>query len=46
MTSGARNCDNGGGWEREGEDPYFFRVFSENRAFPLGINAVFYLMTH
>ena len=40
------NCDNGDGWEREGEDDYFFHEFSEKRAYPLGINLLFYLMTH
>ena len=40
------NCDNGDGWEREGEDDGFFHEFSEKRAYPLGINVVFYLMTH
>ena len=40
------NCDNGDGWEREGENDFFFHEFSEKRAFPLGINIVFYLMTH
>jgi hypothetical protein len=46
MVFAAHNTDNGDGWEREGEDDYFFHQFSEKRAFPLGINAVFYLMTH
>ena len=40
------NTDNGDGWEREQEYPYFFREFSEKRAYPLGINIVFYVMTH
>jgi len=40
------NCDNGDGWEREGEDDGFFHEFSEKRAYPLGINIIFYLMTH
>jgi hypothetical protein len=38
--------DNGDGWEREGEYPYFFQEFSEKRAYPLGINIIFYVMTH
>ena len=42
------NTDNGDGWEREGEGQtdYFFRRFSENISFPLGINVIFYSMTH
>lgn len=40
------NTDNGDGWEREGENEYYFREFSEKRAFPLGINIIFYAMTH
>jgi hypothetical protein len=46
MVFAAHNTDNGDGWEREGEDDYFFHQFSEKRAFPLGINVLFYLMTH
>lgn len=42
----AHNTDNGDGWEREGENQYFFQEFSEKRAFPLGINVIFYAMTH
>ncbi len=40
------NTDNGDGWEREGEYEYYFREFSEKKAYPLGINIVFYAMTH
>jgi len=46
MVIATHNTDNGDGWEREGENLYFFREFSEKRAYPLGINIVFYLMTH
>ena len=42
----AHNTDNGDGWEREGEYEYFFKNFSEKIAFPLGINVIFYAMTH
>jgi hypothetical protein len=42
----AHNSDNGDGWEREGEFKYFFTEFSEKKAYPLGINVVFYAMTH
>lgn len=41
-----RNTDLGDGWEREGEDEWYFREFSEKKAYPLGINIVFYAMTH
>jgi Domain of unknown function (DUF4159) len=40
------NTDNGDGWEREGEDPYYFKQFSEKTAYPLAINVIFYVMTH
>ena len=40
------NTDLGDGWEREGEDPWYFHEFSEKKAYPLGINIVFYAMTH
>jgi hypothetical protein len=46
MVIATHNCDNGDGWEREGENDYFFHEFSEKRAFPLGINIIFYVMTH
>ena len=46
MVIATHNCDNGDGWEREGEDDAFFHEFSEKRAFPLGINIIFYIMTH
>jgi hypothetical protein len=46
MVIATHNTDNGDGWEREGEYQYFFRTFSEKRAYPLGVNIVFYLMTH
>ncbi len=40
------NTDLGDGWEREGEDPWYFKEFSEKKAYPLGINIVTYAMTH
>jgi len=46
MVIATHNTDNGDGWEREGEDIEYFKMFSESRAYPLGINIVFYLMTH
>ena len=46
MVIACFNTDNGDGWEREGTDEYFFHRFSENRAYPLAINIIFYSMTH
>ena len=40
------NTDLGDGWEREGEDPWYFKEFAEKKAYPLGINIVTYAMTH
>jgi hypothetical protein len=40
------NTDLGDGWEEEGTDPWFFKEFSEKKAYPLGINIIFYVMTH
>ena len=40
------NTDHGDGWEREGENEWYFRTFSEPFAYPMGINIVFYAMTH
>jgi hypothetical protein len=40
------NTDLGDGWEREGEDEWYFRTFSEPKSYPMGINIVFYAMTH
>jgi hypothetical protein len=40
------NTDNGDGWEREGDNEYYFREFAEKKAYPLGINIIFYAMTH
>ena len=46
MVIVCHNTDLGDGWEREGEDPWYFKEFSEKKAYPLGINIVFYSMTH
>ena len=40
------NSDVSDGWEREGENDTYFDRFSEKVAYPLGINILFYLMTH
>ena len=41
-----QNTDLGDGWEREGDNEYFFHEFSETKAYPMGINIIFYMMTH
>jgi hypothetical protein len=46
MVMLCHNTDLGDGWEREGENEYYFREFSEKKAYPMGINIVFYAMTH
>lgn len=46
MCIATHNTDNGDGWEREGENQYYFREFSEKKSYPLTINIFFYLMTH
>lgn len=46
MVIATHNTDNGDGWEREGESSYYFHTFSEKISYPLGINIIFYAMTH
>ena len=46
MVLATHNTDNGDGWEREGESDYYFHNFSEKISDPLGINLIYYLMTH
>lgn len=46
MVIATHNTDNGDGWEREGEDEWYFREFSEKKAYPLGINIIYWAMTH
>ena len=40
------NSDVSDGWEREQENEAYFSRYSERIAYPLGINIIFYLMTH
>lgn len=40
------NNDLGDGWEQEQSDPWYFSEVSEKHAYPLGINIVFYALTH
>jgi hypothetical protein len=46
MVIAFHNSDITDGWEREGENQAFFEVFSERVSYPLGVNLIFYLMTH
>ncbi len=46
MVIAFHNSDISDGWEREGENADYFAVFSEKVSYPLGINLIFYLMTH
>jgi len=46
MVLALHNSDTADGWEREGEDDYYFHTFSEKIAYPLGVNIVFYTLTH
>lgn len=40
------NTDLGDGWEREGENQFYFEEFSVKKSYPMGINIVTYAMTH
>ncbi len=46
MVLMCHNTDLGDGWEREGEDPFYFEEFAVKRAYPMGINIITYAMTH
>ena len=46
MVLALHNMDTADGWEREGESDFYFHNFSEKIAFPLGINIIYYVMTH
>jgi len=46
MILAIHNSDVSDGWEREQENEAYFSRYSEKVAYPLGINIVFYLMTH
>lgn len=46
MVLAIHNSDISDGWEREGENETYFNRYSERIAYPLGINIIFYLMTH
>jgi hypothetical protein len=40
------NTDLGDGWEREGDNRFYFDEFSVKKAYPMGINIATYAMTH
>jgi hypothetical protein len=40
------NNDLADGWEREGENIEYFRIYSEPQSYPMGINIVVYALTH
>jgi len=40
------NTDLSDGWEEEGVSKWFFDNYSEKLSYPMGINIVFYVMTH
>lgn len=46
MVLALHNTDTADGWERENDNDYYFHNFSEKIAFPLGINIIYYAMTH
>ena len=46
MVFVCHNTDLGDGWEREGENEWYFREFSVKKAYPMGINIVTYAMSH
>ncbi len=46
MVIAFHNSDISDGWEREGEHADYFATFSEKVSYPLGVNLIFYLMTH
>jgi len=45
MAIFCHNTDLADGWERGSEDPWYFKEFSEKKAYPMGINIVVYALT-
>jgi hypothetical protein len=45
MVLACHNTDLADGWERSDDDAWYAREFSEKRAFPMGINILFYALT-
>lgn len=46
MVLVCHNTDLSDGWEEEGISEWFFTNFSEKFSYPMGINIIFYCMTH
>lgn len=46
MVMICHNTDLADGWEWEGHSEWFFREFSEKKAYPMGINILLYALTH
>lgn len=46
MAIFCHNTDLGDGWEREDESEYYYQEFSLKKAYPMGINIVFYALKH
>ncbi len=46
MVIAFHNSDISDGWEREAEHADYFATFSEKISYPLGVNLIFYLMSH
>ena len=44
MVLATHNTDNGDGWEREGENKYYWENFSEKKAYPLALNIVAHVL--
>ena len=40
------NTDLTDGWEEEGVSEWFFENFAEKYSYPMGVNILFYVMTH
>ena len=45
MAVFCHNTDLGDGWERAGENEYYYREFSLKKAYPMGINIVVYALS-
>lgn len=46
MAIFCHNTDLADGWEREGDDEYYYQEFSLKKAYPMGINIVLYALKH
>ncbi len=46
MAIFCHNTDLGDGWEEESRNEWYFKEFSEPKAYPMGINILIYAMTH